>query len=135
MSEMLARIAERMKREARAHPGVPFKHLFTNGAEAAVVVMRDGMRLRIARRGVYPPHDFSSAAAERQRKWDWECETFRRAFGVPDNSEREDGTQTIFYFRIYRWIELPMSAAQGPAGVNGGIVAAESLSRQSKGVG
>lgn len=103
MNDVLQGLAERLMRDARMRPGTMVAHKFSNGAHVAVRFENSVMRLRITRTGVYPAHDFSVDGPKRERAWDKECETFRRAFGVPDNSTMREDVQTIFYFRIYAW--------------------------------
>lgn len=101
MADGLKGTAERMRHDALARPGTPVKRNFEHGAVVALLFDGSEFKLRIARQGLAPKNDFSAQGSKRERAWERECETFRRAFDVPDASVRRDDAQGNFYFRIY----------------------------------
>lgn len=95
-NDYLRGIADRMKVDALARPGQQgVKHQFTNGAVARLIFDGGEFKLRLARQGDKPSEPKSI------RAWDTECETFRRAYGVPDNAPQREDAVNGFYFRIY----------------------------------
>ena len=114
---ILNRIAERMKADAVARPGVKVKHEFKNGAVVVLLVERVGdkkmMRLKIVRRGLAPQNDFSREGGKRRAAWESEVETFCRAFAVPADALRRDGVETVFYHALFSWVLDAVPATGG----------------------
>lgn len=100
----LTGIAERMKRDALARPGMPVKKHFTNDAIVQLIFVANYFQSRIARKGLCPHHDYSAKGAQRRAAWLRELETFARAFDVPRDIAFEQSTYGTFYYATARFV-------------------------------
>lgn len=105
-TNILARIGERMTRDALVRSGV-IKREFKNGAVVTMCASAGEMQMRIVRRGLAPQNDFSKDGSARRKAWDREIDTFREAFAVPETAARADGTRAMFYFAELVWALEP----------------------------
>ena len=114
MPDFLKNIADGMKRQARAHPGVvvrpaPFRGKalgeLPQGAHLHLMFFPEPMLfwLRIGRKGLAPENDFSPNGLERARKRDNEVKTFLRDFGAGVDAQKFHGAQELYYFTDCYW--------------------------------